>query len=155
MALISNVTACLSRWLFMLRLGMRPKSVADSEARTMPGIKDVFIINSFPEGVERQWADVSAFPELVVVVGTSTWEVMKAKKALKAEWETTSKPMNTDEYDQALSALLDKKAETPARKDGTPDEAFKKAAKVVERTYSAPFLAHNTMEPMNFCARYR
>ncbi|MBX2961782.1 MAG: xanthine dehydrogenase family protein molybdopterin-binding subunit [Cyclobacteriaceae bacterium] len=132
--------------------GMRPKSVADSEARTMPGIKDVFIINSFPEGVERQWADVSAFPELVVVVGTSTWEVMKAKKALKVEWETTSKPMNTDEYDQALSALLDKKAETPARKDGNPDEAFKKAAKVVERTYSAPFLAHNTMEPMNFFA---
>ena len=27
--------------------------------------------------------------------------------------------------------------------------AFKKAAKVIERTYSAPFLAHNAMEPVN------
>ena len=38
------------------------------------------------------------------------------------------------------------------RKDGNLDTAFKKAAKVIERTYTAPFLAHNTMEPMNFFA---
>lgn len=132
--------------------GMRPKSVDDREARALPGIKDVFIINSLPEGIERQWSDVNAFPELVVVVGNSTWEVMKAKKALKIEWEATSKLENTDEYEKALSDLLEKKADTPARKDGNPDEAFRKAAKVVERTYSAPFLAHNTMEPMNFFA---
>ena len=31
----------------------------------------------------------------------------------------------------------------------SPEAAFKKAAKVIERTYSAPFLAHNCMEPMN------
>jgi isoquinoline 1-oxidoreductase subunit beta len=35
------------------------------------------------------------------------------------------------------------------RKDGDPEGAFKKAAKIIERTYSAPFLAHNCMEPMN------
>lgn len=132
--------------------GMRPKSVDDSAARSMPGVKDVFIINSLPDGVERQWSDVNAFPELVVVVGNSTWEVMKAKKALKIEWEATSKLESTDEYEKALTDLLEKKADEPARKDGNPDEAFKKAAKVIERTYSAPFLAHNTMEPMNFFA---
>ncbi len=35
------------------------------------------------------------------------------------------------------------------RKDGDPGGAFKKAAKVIERTYYAPYLAHNTMEPVN------
>lgn len=39
-----------------------------------------------------------------------------------------------------------------SRKDGNPEAAFKKAAKVIERTYSAPFIAHNTLEPMNFFA---
>src|SRR5690606_16721955 len=97
-------------------------------------------------------SDVNAFKELVVVVGDNTWNVMQAKKALKIGWEATSELMSTEGYDKALSDLLEKKADEPARKDGSPDEVFKKAAKIVERTYSAPFLAHNTMEPMNFFA---
>ena len=38
------------------------------------------------------------------------------------------------------------------RKDGDPETAFKNAAQIIERTYNAPFLAHNCMEPMNFFA---
>jgi isoquinoline 1-oxidoreductase subunit beta len=38
------------------------------------------------------------------------------------------------------------------RKDGDPEAAFKNAATIIERTYNAPFLAHNCMEPMNFFA---
>jgi isoquinoline 1-oxidoreductase beta subunit len=38
------------------------------------------------------------------------------------------------------------------RKDGNPEAAFARAAKVIERSYSCPFLAHNCMEPMNFFA---
>jgi isoquinoline 1-oxidoreductase beta subunit len=35
------------------------------------------------------------------------------------------------------------------RKDGDVEAAFKGAAKTLERTYYAPYLAHNTMEPVN------
>ena len=35
------------------------------------------------------------------------------------------------------------------RKDGNPVAVFKNAARVIERSYAAPFLAHNCMEPMN------
>jgi len=70
--------------------GMKLKSVDDIAAKNMPGIKKVTTITSLPEGVKRQWSDINAFPDLVVVVGESTWQVMKAKKALKIEWEITS-----------------------------------------------------------------
>lgn len=132
--------------------GMKLKSVDGSEARTMPGIKDVFTIDSLPEGTEKQWSDVNAFPQLVVVVGNTTWEVMKAKKTLKIEWERVSEGESTLDYKEGLTKLLEKPAEEPARKDGDPDWAFKNAALVIEKTYTAPFLAHNTMEPMNFFA---
>lgn len=133
--------------------GMKIKSVDDSAAKAMSGIKDVFTINTIPEGVERQWSDINAFTDLVVVVGESTWQVMKAKKALNIEWETDSKAENTNEYTAELVNLIEKgKPGNNSRIDGNPEKAFAGAAKIVERTYSAPFLAHNTMEPMNFFA---
>jgi isoquinoline 1-oxidoreductase subunit beta len=151
--------------------GMKLKSVDDSQARTMPGIKGVFTIKSYPEDYAQQWCDVSSFPDLVVVVGNTTWEVMNARKALKLEWEqfqdheissstfdgTTVKvkvPGGLENSSQHVKLMTDYAAKNAkvVRKDGNPEAVFKKAAKVIERTYSAPFLAHNTMEPMNFFA---
>jgi CO/xanthine dehydrogenase Mo-binding subunit len=150
--------------------GMRYKSMDDTLARKMPGIRDIFVIKAYLDNQERSAFDNTAFPELVVVVGHSTWEVMNAKKAVKVEWtpfEAYSTEMdlfgrkskvNTpaglestkDHYAkmQAMSAQPGKEL----RKDGDPEAAFKNAAQVIERTYTAPFLAHNTMEPMNFFA---
>ncbi|NJN41848.1 MAG: xanthine dehydrogenase family protein molybdopterin-binding subunit [Flammeovirgaceae bacterium] len=132
--------------------GMKPKSVDDSKARSMSGIKDIFVIDTLPESIEKAWSDVNAFPQLVVVVGNTTWEVMEAKKALIIEWETVTKPESTRDHKEQLTKLISQAAKEASRKDGNPDKAFKNAAKVVEQTYSAPFLAHNTLEPMNFFA---
>ncbi|MEL6133701.1 MAG: molybdopterin cofactor-binding domain-containing protein, partial [Bacteroidota bacterium] len=132
--------------------GMKLKSLDDTAARAMPGIQDIFTINTTPEGVETRWSDITAFPDLVAIVGRSTWEVMKAKKALKIQWETTSKGENTEAQQEALDAVLRTRANEPARKDGNVNQAFSNAAQIIEKSYSAPFLAHNTMEPMNFFA---
>lgn len=151
--------------------GLKLKSVDDSQARTMPGIKDVFTFNTFNDDYARQWSDTSAFTEMVAVVGNSTWEVMNARKALQLEWEpfgdheitmstfqggTTSVKVpsgleSTSKHVQLMKEYATKPARV-VRKDGNPEAAFKNAAKVIERTYTAPFLAHNTMEPMNFFA---
>jgi len=130
--------------------GMKLSSMDASAAKAMPGIKDVLQINTSPP--EKQWSDINAFTDVVAIVGNSTWEVMKAKKALNIQWEPDGKLENSADHDATLSQLLSKSAKEIGRKDGNPDKAFKEAAKVVERTYSAPFLAHNTMEPMNFFA---
>ena len=52
----------------------------------------------------------------------------------------------------AKMAEYAKKPAQQLRKDGDPETAFKNAAQILERTYNAPFLAHNCMEPMNFFA---
>ncbi|MEL6699052.1 MAG: molybdopterin cofactor-binding domain-containing protein [Bacteroidota bacterium] len=132
--------------------GMKIKSIDDAEARAMPGIKDIFTFNTKPEGIETKWSDVTAFSDLVAIVGNSTWEVMKAKKALKINWAVASKGENTENQQEALSAVLNTKAEKATRQDGNIAGAFKDAAQIIERSYTAPFLAHNTMEPMNFFA---
>ena len=129
--------------------GMKLKLVDDSEARNMPGIKDIFTINTD----EKAKPDSGDFNELVAVVGNSTWEVMNAKLMLNVEWETVSKkPLESTEGHHKLMAEMGSKPGKVVRKDGNPDAAFKNAYKVIERTYTAPFLAHNTMEPMNFFA---
>jgi len=132
--------------------GMTYKSMDAETVKSMPGIKDVFPIDVYSEGVERQWSDGGAIDKLVAIVGESTWQCMQAKKALKVEWEKSSDLESTAGHDEALTKLLNTSSKEPARKDGNVVSAFNKADKVIERTYSAPFLAHNTMEPMNFYA---
>lgn len=133
--------------------GMKIKSMDDAEARAMSGIKDIVQINSLPEGVERQWSDVNAFPNLVAVVGNSTWEVMNAKKTLKIEWERASSGENSADHIKTLTDLINKtEPGEDKRIDGNPNKAFNDATQVISQTYGAPFLAHNTMEPMNFFA---
>ncbi len=131
--------------------GMKLKSVDDSGARAMPGIKDVFTMNTYEEGYEMQWCDTAGFKEMVVVVGNSTWEVMNAKKSLKIEWESPADLESTAGHMTKMAEAGPSLAKV-VRKDGDPEAAFKNAAQILERNYSAPFLAHNTMEPMNFFA---
>lgn len=132
--------------------GMKIKSVDDSQVRSMSGIMDVIRINVEPEGWNPQWSDVNAYPELVAVVGNTTWEVMQAKKALKVEWEVDTDLENTSSHLESLADILQNGKGDIARHDGDVDKGFADADKIVEQTYSAPFLAHNTMEPMNFYA---
>jgi isoquinoline 1-oxidoreductase subunit beta len=132
--------------------GQKLKSLDATAAKSMSGIKDVFTIDVKPEGAAQQWSDVNAFPQLVAVVGNTTWQVMKAKKALVLEWEQDTPAESSSDHEMALIELMDKPADETARTDGNPEESFANAAKIIEKTYNAPFLAHNTLEPMNFYA---
>jgi len=130
--------------------GMRLKSFDATKAKSMPGIKDVFTIDTSLDN--PQWSDVNAFNELVVITGDTTWQLMKAKKALKVEWETISELESTQGHNQKLAEAISRKTGKVIRKDGNPEKIVNTAAKVLENTYTAPFLAHNTMAPMNYFA---
>ncbi|UBZ09765.1 molybdopterin-dependent oxidoreductase [Leeuwenhoekiella palythoae] len=130
--------------------GMKLKSFDASEAKAMPGIKDVFTVDTSLQN--PSWADVNAFNELIVVVGESTWQVMQAKKAVQAEWETEATAESTATHLEQFASVFSKGKGEVARQDGDPDAAFANADTVIERTYFGSFLAHNTLEPMNFFA---
>jgi len=147
--------------------GMTLKSVDGETVKAMPGIQDVVTIKSFKDGFEKGGFDTNAFPELVAIVGNSTWEVMQAKKKLNVKWQPTSAfsetiagfrgketrnvpaGLESTTFHKAQMEILAAKPGKIVRKDGNPEAAFKNAAKVLERSYSAPFLAHNSMEPLN------
>ena len=131
--------------------GMTLKSFDASDAKAMPGIKDVFEIKLYNDDYEQQWSDTTSFPNLVAIVGNSTWEVWTAKQLLNIEWEATGELESTTDHRKKMATEAAKTGRV-VRKDGKPEEAFKKAARIIERTYTAPFLAHSPMEPMNFFA---
>lgn len=150
--------------------GLQLKSYDDSAVRAMPGIVDVVQIKTLKDGQLRSFFDTNAFTDLVAIVGKTTWEVMNAKKQLKAEWKPIADSKHTidrfgTEMEMEVPSGLENtaghyakmeemasKSGTTARKDGNPEAAFATAVKTIERSYSCPFLAHNCMEPMNFFA---
>ncbi|HYG18286.1 MAG TPA: molybdopterin cofactor-binding domain-containing protein [Ohtaekwangia sp.] len=118
--------------------GMKIKSVDDSAAKALPGI-----------------VDVVTFKNNVAVVGKSTWQVMKARKVLKVEYEAEGAIESSTDHDKIFKTLLESKDAQVKRSDGDVDAAFKSAAKVISREYQCPFLSHSPMEPMNFFAHVR
>jgi isoquinoline 1-oxidoreductase beta subunit len=147
--------------------GMKLKSFDASETLKMPGIKDVFSLKMYEDDFEQGGFDTRTFNDLLVVVGNTTWEVMNARKKLSVQWEPTGELKEKRnnfgrkqdvtipgdlESSESQHQKMQERAKQPAtvlRKDGDPETAFKNAAQIIERTYNAPFLAHNCMEPMN------
>ncbi|MBD2754514.1 xanthine dehydrogenase family protein molybdopterin-binding subunit [Spirosoma validum] len=118
--------------------GYKLKSLNTEAIKSMPGI-----------------VNVVTFDSNVAVVGKSTWQVKKAKDALKIEWEKADTLESTADHNHLFKEMLDGSNATVRRKDGDAEAAFKSAAKVVKAEYQCPFLPHNPMEPMNFFAHVK
>lgn len=150
--------------------GLKFKSIDSNSTKNLKGIKEVFPIKIFQEDYEKTFFDTTSFNEVVAIVGTSTWAVIKAKEKIKVNWEPISTIQqnrdmlgrkivetipagfeNTSTHQQLMEERM-KKPGTIRRKDGDIDLAHKNASRVLERSYYGPFLAHNCMEPMNFFA---
>lgn len=132
--------------------GLSLKSFNADAALAMPGISGVYEIDCAPEGKQLQWSDGATVRKQVAVVGKSTWQVLQAKKAVEVEWEQASTAESTAGHREKMTDLIENGKADVARRDGDPEAAFASAAKIVEATFTAPFLPHNTMEPMNFFA---
>ena len=126
------------------RLGGRMKSFDATAAQAMPGvIKVVEIDCQFGNGLG--------------VIAKDTWTAFKAADALVIEWGEAPYPADTAGIMKLIDDALAKGGGTSLRNLGDAATQFADAPpdKIVEATYSVPFLAHATMEPMNATAQYK
>ena len=115
--------------------GKKLVSYDDTEAKTVTGVSEII-----------------QFGDKVAVLADNHWSAMKAKNLIKAEWTDDGRIEDTAFHDEQLNQLLDTRAEEPRRKDGDAIAALQEADEAFERSYSAPFLPHSCLEPMNFFA---
>lgn len=135
--------------------GQQLVSFDAAKAKAMPGVLDVLTIGEKARKLleaQPNMAGILSSSDKVVVVAETTWQAFKAKEAIEAVWEDDEKMESTEDHDKALNALLDGTEFNTMREDGNVEKAFAEADEVMERTYEAPFLPHNCMEPMNFYA---
>jgi len=112
------------------RFGGKVKSFDNTSAAAVKGVHAIF-----------------AIPTGVAVVASDFWSASKARDALQIEWDDSAAEMRGS--DAILAAYQDaaRVPGVPARNDG--DAAGVKAAKMLEASFTFPFLCHAAMEPLN------
>jgi isoquinoline 1-oxidoreductase beta subunit len=135
--------------------GQQLKSFNASEVKKMSGVIDVITIGDKARKLidaQPNISEILSASDKVVVIANSTWQAFKAKEAITAEWEDDTRMESTTDHNKELNDLLEGKEFKTLREDGNINKAFAEADELIERTYEAPFLPHNCMEPMNFYA---
>ncbi|MGB9511427.1 MAG: molybdopterin cofactor-binding domain-containing protein [Candidatus Acidiferrum sp.] len=125
------------------------KSVDDSAALKVPGVKQTTTIEAFKPPVNMQALGG------VAVIAENTYAAFQGKKKLKVEWTKSEHDVwNSDSFRKYLEETARKPCKV-VRENGNVEEGFAKGGKIVEAEYYAPMLAHAAMEPPAALAHYR
>jgi len=128
--------------------GGKPVSANLDAIKAMPGVKDAFIVAGTP--------NLNGLRPGVAIVATSTWNAIRARRALEVQWdEGDGAGHSWADFTAQARAAASKPGATSVRKDGDVAGALSKSAKVVEAAYSYPFISHASMEPQNCSAWFR
>lgn len=120
------------------RLGAKMQAVDVSEAEKAAGVVKVINLGGG-----------------YAVIANNTWAAFKAADLVKPEWAPAAYPDNTDAIFAKLDGELKAGGGFNMRDDGDAPGAIAAASgKAVSARYTAPYLAHATMEPMNATAQW-
>ena len=126
------------------RLGGEPGALAnEAEVRGMPGVHSIHRL-----------------PGAVAVLASSWWRARRAVEALQVTWSEpapgTAHAMPADFSSQDHKAMLKATSGDGVAFEtvGDASAALRSAARVVEATYDAPYLAHGQLEPPSALARW-
>ncbi|MGZ3272116.1 MAG: molybdopterin cofactor-binding domain-containing protein [Caulobacteraceae bacterium] len=128
--------------------GGKVKSAQLDAVLKQPGVKKAFVVQGDGE--------FNGLASGVAILADSWWRAKSARDKLVVEWdEGPVAARSSAEFEKAAAALKGQPGKMPIRKDGDADAALAKAAKVVEVSYSYPFLSHTNLEPQNCTAEVK
>ena len=127
-------------------IGGTLKSFDAAEAMKIPGVVKVVEV----ERIMGRYHSVG-----VAVIANSYWTAMKARKALKIEWDNKGYgDFNTAAYEKHLHELAQEEGLID-KNIGSVDSLKLPPENIVEAFYETPMVAHHTLEPMNCVAQVR
>ena len=120
-------------------LGGTVASVNDAKARALPGVKRVLTLPG-----------LRGSSGAVALVADTPWQAMQAVKQVEVQWlDGPAAQWSSAGITEHLKKALDGDTGFGYHSRGDAAAALKGAARTLRAEYSAPLLAHATMEPMN------
>jgi isoquinoline 1-oxidoreductase beta subunit len=135
-------------------IGARAVSANLEHIRTLPGVRDAFVVGQQGSPLDFQPA-APAVLSGVAIIANSTWAAMQAKKQLQVTWDTTD--ASSDSWTDAMAqakALAAKPAAQVLGQAGDVDAALG-AGKAVEGMYTYHYVSHADLEPQNCTAWFK
>ncbi|MFN5350881.1 MAG: molybdopterin cofactor-binding domain-containing protein [Polaromonas sp.] len=124
-------------------LGGSPGAINASAALAMPGVLRIVPLQA--------WAGSSAG---FAVIGKTWWHAQQAAQAVQLEWQQRpAGALDSRAIEKELLAAVVQGTGHVFFEQGDVAAAESAAARKLEATYSAPYLAHATLEPMNCTAQ--
>ena len=126
-------------------LGGAPGAIDAKAALAMPGVERMVALEGFAGGAAG-----------FAVIGKTTWHARQGVRAVEVTWQQRAQgALDSQQIEGKLLAALKSGAGNTFYDKGDTGKAEAGAARVIEATYRAPYLAHATMEPMNCTAQVK
>lgn len=124
------------------------KSFNRKEVLAFPGVEEAFVV--------EPWGSIWDLRSGVAIVANSTWQAIKAKRALEIEWDLSNAASDDAQVSLAQALALEgRSGEGEIEVRGDVEAALASAANRVSASYAYPFLSHAALEPQNCTAWYK